>query len=81
MFFQGHGEDQDVVQVYSNLSYGDDISKDGVHEGLERSRGIGEHKEHNVGCKEALVGSDRSLLLVFVSSPYVVITHQMSNLV
>jgi hypothetical protein len=74
VFFQGHGEDQNVVQIYSNLSYGDEISEDGVHEGLERSGGIGEPKEHNVGCKEASVGGDSSLLLVLISNPYVVVT-------
>ena len=35
VFFQGHGEDEDVVQVNCDFSCGDEVGEDGVHESLE----------------------------------------------
>ena len=35
VLFQGHGEDEDVIQIDSYLSSGHKVSEDGVYEGLE----------------------------------------------
>ena len=63
----------DVVQVDCDLALDDEISKDGVHEGLECSRGVRQAKEHDQWFEKTLVGGKGSLPLIsFFDSDIVV---------
>ncbi len=67
MFGEVLGEDQDVVKVDHDLSFGNKIAEDVVHHLLEHCGQIGESKEHNGGFEEAPIGMEGHLL--FVSFP------------
>ena len=49
------GEDEDVVEIDRNLSFGNEISEDTVHYILECGWGVGESKEHYCGLEESFV--------------------------
>src|SRR5467141_5148160 len=55
MIFKGVGEDEDIVEVdhYEDVSH---VSEDVIHEGLERSRSIGESNRHNQEFERAILG-------------------------
>src|SRR5467141_3628725 len=77
MIFKGIGEDEDIIEVdhYEDISH---ISEYVIHEGLERSRGIGESHGHNQEFERAISGAKCCLPLmasgdanIVVASPQV----------
>ena len=73
MLSQQIGKDQDVIEVYNNLSCVDQICQDVVHEPLKHHRGVGETKEHNSQFKESSVGSECSLIFISFSKMNIIV--------
>src|ERR1700722_7565645 len=73
VMFQCFGEDQDVVQVDSDLVVDDKILEDFVHHGLECCGGIGEAEKHNKRFKQSSGGSESGFpLITFLNADVVV---------
>ena len=52
------GEDEKVVHVNDEPSFGDHVTEGIIHETLECGRGVGEAEQHECGFKEPLVGDE-----------------------
>jgi len=59
------GEDQDVVQVDHHNTFCYEVPKDVVYHGLEGGQTVSHSKEHYQGFKQASIGSEGHLPLVF----------------
>jgi len=65
-------KDQDVVQVHYDNPFHYDGSEDVIHHSLEGSRAVGHSEEHYEGFKEALVGVESCLPLIFRFDAYII---------
>ncbi len=73
MFFQVLGEDQNIVEVYRDLSFGNEVAEDVIHHPLKRGGRVREAKEHDGGFKQSTVGAKHCFLFVgFLDSDVVV---------
>ena len=73
VMFQCFRENQDIVQVDSDLVIDDKILEDFVHHGLECCRGIGEAKKHNKRFKQSSGGSESGFpLITFLNADIVI---------
>src|SRR5882672_2859747 len=79
MIFKGVGEDEDIIEVdhYKNVSH---ISEDVIHEGLERSRSIGESHGHNQEFERAISGAKGCLPLVASGDTHIVVASMQVEL-
>ncbi len=67
-------EDQDVIEVNSDLSLGDQVTEDVIHHPLERGRRIGKPEEHDGGLVQAPVCAEGGFLLVTLSDSDIVVS-------
>ena len=68
------GEDEEVIHVDNEPSFGDHIVEGVIHESLERGRGVGEAEEHDSGFEEPLMGDEGGFLLVSVLDTDIVVS-------
>ncbi len=73
MFFDGSGKDEDIVYIYDNSFFSDEVGKKVIYHVLEGSGCIGESEEHNIWLKKLFVGNKHYLPLVSVFDTYVII--------
>jgi hypothetical protein len=59
-------EDEDIVHLDNEPSFGDHVSKGVIHETLEGRQGVSESKEHHRGFEEAFVGDEGGFPLLSV---------------
>ena len=50
---EGCVEEKDIIKVDNEMAFIDKVREDGVHEGLEGSRGIAEAEGHDKGFEKA----------------------------
>ena len=68
------GEDEQVVHVNKEPSFGDHVSEGVVHELLESGWGIHHPEEHYHGLEEPPMGGKCSLPLVSILDSYIVVS-------
>jgi hypothetical protein len=61
MFFQGIGEDEDIVQIYQHVPFINDFPQDVVHKGLKGGWGVSEPKKHDGWFEESSVCAEGGL--------------------
>ena len=66
MDFFVRGEDEEVIHVDGEPSFGDHVMERVIHETLEHGRGVGGTKEHNSEFKETFMGDEGGLSLVTI---------------
>ena len=64
MFLHCLRENEDVIQIDADYTFGDQILEYLVHHGLKGGRTIGETKEHNQGFEKSSVCVEGSLPLI-----------------
>src|SRR5277367_4336490 len=74
MFLKGFGEYQDVIQVHTNHSFGNQVLEDVVHHGLECGRTVRKAKEHHQRFVETSICLERSLPFIAFLHPHIVET-------
>lgn len=74
MFFQGLGEDENVVQIDHHLALTNEISEQIIQHSLKCGWRIGKPKEHNQGLKQSSVGPKCGFPLISFLDPDVVVT-------
>jgi len=77
MFLKGFWEDEDIINVYDDLSIVDLDSENLIHHGLEGSGWVRQTKEHDSGFKETAIGPKGSF--PFISFLYTNIVISPSN--
>ena len=73
MLGQVLGVNQDVVHVYADNTLVDHIPEDLIHHCLKCCRRVGQAEKHHQRFKQASVGLERSLSLISLLNPYVVV--------
>ena len=68
------GEDEEVIHVDNEPSFGDHIAEGVIHESLERGGGVGEAEEHDGGFEEPLMGDEGGFPLVSVLDTDIVVS-------
>jgi hypothetical protein len=64
MFFDALREDEDVVEVYANHAFHDEVLENVVHHRLEGGGRVGESEKHHQWLVEAAISTKRCLPLV-----------------
>jgi len=66
-------ENQDVIQVYYEVSFFNLVSEDFVHHLLEGGRQVREPEEHDLQFEQPAIGFERGLLFVTWFDAYIVV--------
>ena len=74
MSFSVRGEDEQVIHVNKEPSFGDHVLEGVVHEPLESGWGIHHPEEHDHGLEEPSMGGKCPLPLVSILDLYIVIS-------
>ncbi len=64
MFGKVFGEDENIVKIDRDLSFGDEVTEDIVHHPLEGGGWVGESEEHDSGFEQSSVHVEGSFFLV-----------------
>ncbi len=73
MFFDESGKDENIVHVYDDPSFCNEVSIKVIHYVLKGSEHIGKFKEHNIWLEKSFVSNKCYLPLVFISDTYIII--------
>ena len=68
------GEDEEVIHIDNEPSFGNHVSERVIHKSLEGGRGVAKSKEHDSWFEEPLVSDKGSLPLVSLLDPNIVIS-------
>jgi len=68
------GEDEEIIHVDNEPTFGDHIAEGVIHESLERGGGVGETEEHDGGFEEPLMGDEGGFPLVSVLDADIVVS-------
>ena len=68
------GEDEEVIHVDNEPSFGNHIAEGVIHESLECGRGVGETEEHDGGFEEPLMGDEGGFPLVSILDMDIVVS-------
>jgi hypothetical protein len=68
------GEDEEIIHVDNEPSFGDHIAEEVIHESLKCGGRVGEAKEHDSGFKEPLMGDEGSFPLVSILDADIVVS-------
>src|SRR6266487_3940554 len=74
MFFEGFSEDKNIVKIYDDDAFHDQILEDFVHHGLKSGRAVSQTKKHDQGFEKSPVGAKGCLPLVPFLYPYIIIS-------
>jgi hypothetical protein len=73
MFIESSAPNEDVIEIDCNFAFGNQISKDGIHQCLESGGRVGEPEEHDTGFEKTLVCNEGCLsFIAFFDSDVVV---------
>ena len=68
------GEDEEIIHVDNEPSFGNHIMEEVIHEPLKHGGGVGKSKEHDGGFEESLMGNKGSSPLVSILDADIVVS-------
>ncbi len=74
VFVKGFREDQDVVEIDSDLSFSNKIAEDVIHHPLECGGQIGKSEEHDCGFEQSSIRMEGGLFFVTLSDSDIVVS-------